>query len=248
MSIRPIPELLALSPGLVIFDKDGTLLDFHFMWGTWASELARRLEARLRYPVRGAILAALGLDPASGKVKPDGPLAVASIDEVYRVTREALSKEGVSPQKAQAVIEEVWFTPDPVTRARPLADLKLLFRTLREYSFKIAVATTDRRSSTLASLQALGLTSLLDALVTGDEGLPIKPAPDMVYALCRDTGVPPERSTVVGDTPADMAMGQSAGVGLLVGVLSGVGSSEDLASYGALLVPDVGALLVRRQG
>ena len=29
---------------LVVFDKDGTLLDFHAMWGGWAIELGRRLD------------------------------------------------------------------------------------------------------------------------------------------------------------------------------------------------------------
>ena len=29
-------------PGLVIFDKDGTLVCFHTMWSPWATELADR--------------------------------------------------------------------------------------------------------------------------------------------------------------------------------------------------------------
>ena len=33
---------------LVIFDKDGTLLDFHAMWGGWTRELGDRLEAAAR--------------------------------------------------------------------------------------------------------------------------------------------------------------------------------------------------------
>ena len=39
-----IPELSALDPSLIIFDKDGTLIDINTMWGGWITDLAQRLE------------------------------------------------------------------------------------------------------------------------------------------------------------------------------------------------------------
>src|SRR5262245_4539946 len=35
------------SGGLIIFDKDGTLIDFHAMWAAWLIDLAQRLELRM---------------------------------------------------------------------------------------------------------------------------------------------------------------------------------------------------------
>ncbi|HET9520177.1 MAG TPA: hypothetical protein VFO73_03940, partial [Candidatus Limnocylindrales bacterium] len=67
---------------LVIFDKDGTLLDFGAMWGAWALEFGRRLEAAARRPVAGDVFAAIGFDPASGRVQPNGTLAVATNSEM----------------------------------------------------------------------------------------------------------------------------------------------------------------------
>ncbi|HTC85980.1 MAG TPA: hypothetical protein VK656_04720, partial [Candidatus Acidoferrum sp.] len=32
---------------LVVFDKDGTLIEFHAMWGGWTADLARDLVAGL---------------------------------------------------------------------------------------------------------------------------------------------------------------------------------------------------------
>jgi phosphoglycolate phosphatase-like HAD superfamily hydrolase len=40
MPTHPIPQAVRL----IIFDKDGTLIDFHAMWGRWMRELALRLE------------------------------------------------------------------------------------------------------------------------------------------------------------------------------------------------------------
>ncbi len=64
---------------LVIFDKDGTLIDFHAMWGGWARELGTRLEAAARRPVAPDVFAAIGFDPSTGRVAAGGPLAAATM-------------------------------------------------------------------------------------------------------------------------------------------------------------------------
>jgi phosphoglycolate phosphatase len=46
----------------------------------------------------------------------------------------------------------------------------------------------------------------------------------------------------VGDTPADLAMGRAAGVGMVVGVLSGLGGRADLEPYADLIVGSVAEL------
>ena len=50
----------------------------------------------------------------------------------------------------------------------------------------------------------------------------------MTSFICRELGVKPADTIMVGDTPADTLMGQKAKLGLTVGVLSGVGDREDL--------------------
>src|SRR5262249_8452541 len=117
---------------------------------------------------------------------------------------------------------------------------------LRSRGIRIAVATTDDRAPTLATLRALGIAPLVDALACGDDGRPIKPAPDAILALCRELGVPPERAAMVGDTVADLRMGRAAGVAMTVGVLSGVGSAELLAPLADVLLPSVAELMAIR--
>ncbi len=52
------------APALVIFDKDGTLIDFNFMWRVWATELAARLEAAAGVPVTALLYETIGYDSA----------------------------------------------------------------------------------------------------------------------------------------------------------------------------------------
>ena len=77
---------------LVVFDKDGTLIDFHAMWGAWARELGRRLEASSRRPVALDVFAAIGFDPSTGRVAPGGPLAVATMSGIQDVVATVLRR------------------------------------------------------------------------------------------------------------------------------------------------------------
>jgi phosphoglycolate phosphatase len=228
---------------LVVFDKDGTLIDFHAMWGGWVVELARRLERASGVALAERLYRAVGFDAGTGKVEPNGPLAIASMADLRTLTVEVLRAAGVPAAHAEHADAIAWYVPDPVALARPLADLPALFAALRERGLRIAIATTDDRAPTQATAAALGITKLVDALACGDDGHALKPAPDAVLSLCRQLGVAPEQTAVVGDTSADMRMGRAAGVGLVVGVLSGVGTSEVLAPYTDMILPSVADVL-----
>jgi phosphoglycolate phosphatase-like HAD superfamily hydrolase len=238
-------RLIDLSPDIqaIIFDKDGTLIDFHAMWCGWIRELARRLEEASGVAVVGRLFQAVGFDAATGKVDPLGALAVASMAELRATTVDLLRAGGLAEERASAAAAAAWYIPDPVALAQPLADLPALFGALRGRGLRLAIATTDDRAPTRATAEALGIARFVEALACGDDGRPLKPAPDAVLALCAQLGVAPEQAVVVGDTLADMRMGRAAGAGLTVGVLSGVGTAEVLAPYADVLLPSVGELL-----
>jgi phosphoglycolate phosphatase len=233
---------------LIIFDKDGTLIHFESMWGEWIMELARRLEAASGQPVERELFQTMGFDSASGRVLADGPLVVAPMAHLRALTVNVLREAGLPSEKAEADVAEAWFTPDPIASARPLADLPSLFTQLRQRGLKIAVITTDDRLPTQATLAGLGVTELVDALACADDGIPPKPAPDMVWAVCQATGVEPAQAVVVGDAVADLQMGRAAGAGQIIGVLSGVSSAEQLTPYADKILPSIAELLTEQEG
>ncbi len=228
---------------LVIFDKDGTLIDFHAMWSGWVETLADELEASVGRPIRGPLFEMMGYDPVARRALVRGGLISTPMTRLRDLTATVLVRAGLDATAAEDALRIAWRSPDPVVLAHPLTDLHALFLGLQAGGRRrIAVATSDDREPTSRTLAALGVDGLVDAVVCADDGHAGKPAGDMVRHLCTLLGVDPGRAAVVGDSPADMAMGRAGGAGLLVGVLSGVGGAPDLLEADTV-IESVAALL-----
>ena len=228
---------------LVIFDKDGTLIDFGAMWRGWATEVAAALRASTGRPIEGPLFAMFGYDPAAGRILPGGGLAATPMARLRDRTRDILVAAGLTTSDAERALQMAWHAPDPVALARPLTDLRALFSGLRRSGRRIAIATSDDREPTERTLAALDLAGSVDATVCADDGIVVKPAPDMVLHLCATFGIAPDRTAVVGDTREDLWMARAAGAGLTIGVLTGVDDREDLAPFADLVLDSVGGFL-----
>lgn len=242
MTARPLHPILE-GIDLIVFDKDGTLLDFHAMWGGWALDLGARLDGATRRPVAGDVFATIGFDPSSGRVRPGTPLAIATMAEIREIVAAVIRRWCPNVSAARRAVEMAWFVPDPVSTARPLADLRGLFGAVRASGRTIAVATTDDRLPTDATLRALGVRFEVAALACGDDGVGVKPDPRMLLAVCEAVRVVPARTAVVGDSLVDLEMGRDAGAGAVIGVLSGIGDEDHLAPVADVILPSVAGLM-----
>lgn len=227
----------------IIFDKDGTLIDFHAMWGGWVVYLAEQLQNASGIPLREAMYETMGYDAGSGKVMANGKVAAMPMAHLRNLTIELVQSFGVTAKEANQLVERCWFIPDPILLAHPFTDMRVLFHTLHSQGMKIAIATADDRAPTQAMIEAFDIEVYISAMICADDGIPSKPAPDMVLTLCERMNVEPGRVMVVGDTTSDMKMARSAGAGLAVGVLSGVSNARDLAPFADLLIESVEDLL-----
>jgi phosphoglycolate phosphatase len=85
----------------------------------------------------------------------------------------------------------------------------------------------------------MGLASLTDHAVCGDDGLLSKPAPDMLLAACQALGADPSRTAVVGDTVGDLEMARRAGAGFSAAVLTGAGDPVLLRAQASAVLRSV---------
>jgi phosphonatase-like hydrolase len=108
------------------------------------------------------------------------------------------------------------------------------FRQLKQAGIKVALDTGFNRAITQVILDRLGwsASSLIDATICSDEVPRGRPHPDMIHALMRRLEIRESaRVAKVGDTPADLQEGTSAGCGMVVGVTEGTHSREQLVAH-----------------
>ncbi|GAC1664949.1 MAG: HAD family hydrolase [Candidatus Limnocylindrales bacterium] len=240
---RPILHPILDGIDLVVFDKDGTLISFEAMWIGWALDLGTRLDIATRRPVAGEVFTTIGFDPVAKRILPGGPLAIETMSGIEQLIGAVLRRWCPSVSAARRILAEAWSEPDPVALAVPLADLGGLVATLRQAGRRMAIATTDDRQPTVATLHSLGIAAFIDDIVCGDDPGPTKPQPAALTGIAGRLGVAIGRTAMVGDAPADLRMARAAGA-RSIGVASGVATIGDLAPSADIVLDSVADLVV----
>lgn len=248
-----MPRLVAGGVGfdaeLIVFDKDGVLLDFHHLWAevtrTRVASLCELSGLALQVP----LLTLLGLDD-DGRVAPGGLLAGGSRQDSTLAAATALHQQGLAWHEARriafAAFEAAEARVDYGAFARPLPGVVEAVEALHCAGWKLAIATTDQTVGALRFLDRFGLRDRFEAVVGVDQVARSKPAPDLFLRACELAGVAPERAVMVGDLDIDLRMARTAGGGGAIGVLSGVGDAELLAPHADVVLPGVGSLAPER--
>ena len=81
---------------LLVFDKDGTLIEFHLMWGNWVEELANRLERASGLALRDRLYPLLGVDRSTGFVQAHGLLAATPMSRIRDVVQADVACHGAA--------------------------------------------------------------------------------------------------------------------------------------------------------
>ena len=140
-----------------------------------------------------------------------------------------LIKQGFSEWEAKNVLKKTWKDTPENMQIKMTGNLRVLFTRLKEKNIKIAICTSDSREGTEEFLERLNLSNLVDIVVCGDDDVSVaKPDPHNAIHICKELNIDLSDAIMVGDTPADTIMGQAANLGLTIGVLTGVGTNEDL--------------------
>ncbi len=233
---------------LVIFDKDGTLIDFAHLW---AAKTVAAVEALVHRTdadpaLRRDLYATLGYDPDAGRFAAQSPVLTAPVSTMRAVAATVLYQHGRGWLDAELLVEAHFapaldgvFRPDMI---RPTADLPALFAGLHAAGVKLAVVTSDDRAPTATTLAWLGVDRYVGFLAGADDPYPVKPAPDAVWAACRTLDADPAHTAVVGDSTTDLEMARRAGVGLRVAVCTGLMTAAMLAPYADIVLESVAAI------
>lgn len=208
----------------ILFDKDGTLLDFSATWVPLNHQVA--LAAAKGDPeLARRLLASGGHDPDSDFVAPGSLLAAGDAGEVAAHWLPLLPHHDL--ESLTNLVNSVFDRSAEV--AVPLPATADVVSELHGKGYRLGLATSDSEAAARGFLSRWRLDNHFCFVAGWDSGHGRKPEPGMLRAFARACDLPPETIAVIGDSPQDMRMGLEGGAGLLIGVLTGTASAGDLA-------------------
>lgn len=216
----------------ILFDKDGTLIDFFELWLGAAKEVIPEFIRINGIPDTGDmedyLLQTIGV--RGNRVDPDGALAYKSYCKIAEDISNALSEKKIfiSGQQIEKQLMRMFdkYVQRKDAALRPLADLKSLFEELKSMGVFIGLATADTIASAKNCLRMLEVEQYFDYIGADDGRLRPKPEPDMLVEFTETMGIPASQVAVVGDTYSDILFARKCN-SIAVGVLSGVSRYED---------------------
>jgi phosphoglycolate phosphatase/pyrophosphatase PpaX len=82
-------------------------------------------------------------------------------------------------------------------------------------TYSLGIVTSGSKSRVTSDIDRLGITSLFNTIITGDDITDPKPAPEGLELALRDLSVSSDEAVYVGDAFADFEMARAAGVKFL---------------------------------
>ncbi len=227
----------------LLFDKDGTLLEFHNMWLNVSRSAAMQVknysdaQAGNQTVTVTELLSAIGVE--GDLVLNHGLLASNPVEDTavawFEMLQPDVSLEAFSQVTKTAFNGQVEQNPDWI-EALPGVSEKLVL--LKQQGMLLGIATADSKDSTLYTLAQSGLSELFDFIGYSDGDIDPKPAPALLQAFCQQCGVAPHEVIMFGDTVSDMEFGHNAGA-RKVGVLTGTALRSELEPVADLVIPSV---------
>jgi phosphoglycolate phosphatase len=224
-------------PKGILFDKDGTLLDYALSWSHINLD-AGHLAAQGEPELAARLLKVGGADPDTGLAVADSLLAAGNSAEIAA----AWVAAGSPLHEAQLTATLDRLFREAVSRMVPVTDLRALFVALKARGLILGIASSDSAGAIHDTLAHFNLSDVTDFVAGYDSGHGFKPGPGLLAAFCAACDLLPDEVVMVGDNLHDMEMGRRGGAGWRVGVLTGTGTRASLAPHSDLVLENIAEL------
>jgi phosphoglycolate phosphatase len=223
----------------LLFDRDGTLIDFHSAWSPAFVEAADRLSGGDPDLAR-RLLEAAGFDIGAGRSLPGSLFAAGSDAELA-----AFWAEMLGGQSAGEILDilKVIFADHIETKSRPVCDLGLFCDEMERLGMTLGIATNGSSPSSEAIMRRFGVHARFAYYAGFDNGHEAKPHPSMALGFCAATGLAPSEMVMVGDSRHDLETARNAGAGLAIGVLTGTSDRAELEPLADVILDDITGLI-----
>lgn len=221
---------------LVIFDKDGTLIDFNDTWISVIRELIRVIGTHtpMSDTLNRRIEKALGIFITDERIDGFGPLAMGTAAQCDTLLTYCLYQEGLRWDKSMDIVEtvkeEIFSGKARKKYVKPAKGVIKTLERLQSRGIKIAIATNDNAADAMKDMETIGAAGMIDLCVGADSVERAKPAPDMINHIMETFSTGPDHTIFAGDTIMDALTGKNAGVMLTIGI-EGILPMDTLNQY-----------------
>lgn len=230
---------------LLIFDKDGTLMELHHYWAQMVSLRAELICENLKLDKDhvGKIAYVMGADIKTGRLRPGGPVGLKKREVVLQAAVEYLKDAGYND--VYDLCFNVFQQVDDISSknmkqfVKPIDGASELLRKATRCGCKTAIATIDRRERARLAMECLGFEDVIDLVVGADDVSRPKPDPEQINFILNAFKIDRENAIMVGDATTDVQMGVNAGLKASIGVLTGLATLEQLKGITPYVVEDV---------
>lgn len=226
----------------IIFDKDGTLIEFQSFWLPVTYRVISRLCRRYQMNtfVQQECLVALGIY-GDEQVDPEGQIAIGTYETISKALQKVFSCNGkkVNMDSFQSEVTQLFEDEADKQPYVFTTNLKELYGYLQSKNICVAIATTDSMVVTQKCLKESGME--IEILSTCDGSIPKKPDVKLIDYCASVWNTTCENVLMIGDTPNDLRFAKSAGA-KTIGVLTGVSNKQALIPYADVILKNIGKL------
>ncbi len=220
---------------MVIFDKDGTLIDVHHYWCSMIEFRAKFFVELLKNEdidldkLYNDLIDSMGINLLTKKMKPEGPVGIKPRTFIVEVALETINKYTKNCTKDDVI--DIFAKVDEYSKSKlkeivkPLPSVEELLGNLKAKDILITIATTDLTNRAILAMKDLGFEEYFIDIAGADLVKNAKPSPDLVDYLINKHNVPLDKIVVVGDSMADLNMAKNAKCQFL-GVKTGLCTDE----------------------
>ena len=225
----------------ILFDKDGTLLDFDSMWIPVAISLVEEIVVDFgvenNIQINSKLLKYIGVE--DGILQPSAILAWGTAEDISEAFKVVLLNEKVAEETLSELDVLVKnkihkLVKEKAKLIKPTGNLIKLLEDIKQKNVLIGLATSDSYESTQLCLEQLEIKEYFNFIGTDDGVSKAKPNPEVLYKFCESCGLKPKEVAVVGDTEIDMLLANNGKAALAIAVkprTSGGGNLDKIADF-----------------
>lgn len=229
----------------IIFDKDGTLLDFDAFWLPVSRKALPKVLAQLELDTGLLDEVLEGIGVHSGVTQISGVLCYGTYGQIAHGVYQVLKRHGctASEDTVAQLVENAYEESVDAGELQPTcANLREVLTVLKQRGKKLAVITTDNEEVAAFCLKHLGIDDLFDKIYADGGPFPAKPSPESAWDFCAFAGAEKDRVIMVGDSLTDIAFARNAGIPV-ISVAKTEENRNILRPEADLLLHDVSGLL-----